>query len=73
MTYIRTEINIVDFFLDRIAPDVHVLITSIRNGSGGRQYQLIFYGQNSYKADRDTLHFATAPNMLPILRYATAL
>ena len=34
MMFIRTEINVVDFLLDRVASDVHVLITSLRNGSG---------------------------------------
>lgn len=62
MTFTRTEINVVDFLLDRVAADVHVLITSLRNGSGGRQYQMIFYGQNSFKQTRDTLRFVTDPN-----------
>jgi hypothetical protein len=62
MTFIRTEINVVDFLLDRVAADVHVLVTSLRNGSGGRQYQLIFYGQNTFKQTRDTLRFVTGPN-----------
>ena len=62
MTFIRTEINVVDFLLDRVAADVHVLITSLRNGSGGRQYQVIFYGQNSFKQAKDTLRFTTDPN-----------
>ena len=62
MMFTRTEINVVDFLLDRVAADVHVLITSLRNGSGGRQYQMIFYGQNSFKQTRDTLRFATDPN-----------
>ena len=62
MMFIRTEINVVDFLLDRVASDVHVLITSLRNGSGGRQYQMIFYGQNSFKDARDTLRFVTDPN-----------
>jgi len=48
--------------LDRIAADVHVLITSLRNSSGGRQYQVIFYGQNSYQNVKDTLSFFTDPN-----------
>ena len=62
MTFIRTEINVVDFLLDRVAADVHVLITSLRNGSGGSQYQVIFYGQNSFKQAKDTLKFTTDPN-----------
>lgn len=62
MTFIRSEINVIDFLLDRVAADVHVLITDLRNGSGGRQYQMIFYGQNSFKQTRDTLKYATDPN-----------
>ncbi len=62
MMFVRSEINVVDFLLDRVAADVHVLITDIRNGSGGRQYQMIFFGQNSFKHTRDTLKFATDPN-----------
>lgn len=57
--YIRSEIKVVDFLRDRLAANVHVLITSQRAGGGGRQYQLIFYGQNSFKQYNDTLQFIT--------------
>ena len=57
MDYIRTEINIVDFLLDRQVADVHVLITSQSTGGGGDQYQLIFFGQNQFKQLTDTLRF----------------
>lgn len=60
--FIRSEINVVDFLLDRIASDVHVLVTSQQNGSGGMHYQMIFYGQNSFKQAQDTLRFVTDPN-----------
>ncbi len=62
-TFIRTEINMVDFLLDRVASDVHVLITSQDTGSGGDQFQLIFFGQNAFKNHRDTLRFSTDPNV----------
>ncbi len=62
MTFIRTEINLVDFMLDRTAADVHVLITNQNTGSGGSQYQLIFFGQNSFKNLQDTLRFNTDAN-----------
>lgn len=61
-TFIRTEINIVDFLLDRIAADVHILITSQQNGSGGSQFQMIFYGQNRFKNITDTLKYNLDPN-----------
>lgn len=60
-TFIITEINIIDFVLDRLAADVHVLITAQRAGSGGEQYQLIFYGQHNFKGRIDTLSFSTTP------------
>ncbi len=62
MNFIRTEINLVDFMLDRIAADVHVLITSQNTGGGGNKYQLIFFGQNNFKNMQDTLRFNTGPN-----------
>ncbi|MBC7875484.1 MAG: hypothetical protein H7Y01_15895, partial [Ferruginibacter sp.] len=62
MTFIRTEINIVDFMLDRIAADVHLLVTDQSTGSGGSKYQLIFFGQNTFKNQKDTFHFNTDPN-----------
>jgi hypothetical protein len=62
MNYIRTEINIVDFVLDRLAADVHVLITDQNTGSGGDKYQLIFFGQNSFAHMQDTLYFDNDAN-----------
>ncbi|HMU45736.1 MAG TPA: hypothetical protein PKC72_05160 [Chitinophagaceae bacterium] len=61
-TFIRTEINIVDFLLDNQAADLHILITDQSTGGGGRQYQMIFFGQNKFKSQSDTLRFSTDPN-----------
>ncbi len=62
MTFIRSEINLIDFMLDRIAADVHLLVTEQGTGGGGRNYQLIFFGQQDFKKMQDTLHFNTGPN-----------
>jgi hypothetical protein len=62
MQFIRSEINIVDFLHINNAADVHVLITAQNTGSGGDQYQLIFFGQHYFKNQQDTLRFATQPN-----------
>ena len=73
--YFKSEINIVDFVLDRTSADVHVLLTAQAAGSGGVQYQMNFYGQNQYENYSDTLIFTTLPNAPPaeirktILRY----
>jgi hypothetical protein len=61
-TFIRTEINIVDFLLDNQAADLHVLITEQETGGGGNQFQLIFFGQNRLKQMTDTMRFNTDPN-----------
>ena len=60
-TYIRTEINTVDYIIDRVSADVHVLLTTQNIGSGGEQFQLIFYGLNEYHKEPDTLRFETLP------------
>jgi hypothetical protein len=61
-TFIKTEINIVDFLLDRLTADVHVLITSHNTGGGGRRYQMIFYGQNRFNALPDTITYNVEAN-----------
>lgn len=62
MDFIRTEINLVDFMLDNEAADLHILITRQPNGGGGSQFQLIFFGQHSYKDMSDTIRFDIVPN-----------
>ncbi|HSU27304.1 MAG TPA: hypothetical protein VLJ68_02915 [Chitinophagaceae bacterium] len=60
MTYLRSEINLIDFLNDNQAADVHVLITEQSTGGGGSQHQLIFFGQNNYKNLHDTLRYNTS-------------
>ena len=43
--YIREEINYVNYVRDPKEAQVHVLITSQRTGSGGREYTLSFIGR----------------------------
>lgn len=62
LTFIRSEINIVDFLLDRQAADVHVLINDQNTGGGGDEYQLIFFGQNQFKNIKDTIRFLNDAN-----------
>lgn len=62
LTYIRSEIKAVNFLLDNQAADVHILITSLQNGSGGSSFQMIFYGQKYFSNRADTLLFDTDRN-----------
>ena len=65
--FIKTEITVVDFVLDRLAADVHLLITSQVNGSGGNSFQLIFFGQNSFKNRlNDSLLFSLSANVTSV-------
>ena len=66
--YIKSEITFADFVLDRIAADVHLLITSQQNGSGGNRVQLIFFGQNEFKNRLDTLIYDQPPNATDVER-----
>lgn len=62
MSFIRSEINLVDFLLDQQAADVHVLITDQNTGGGGDEYQLIFWGQNLFQNMKDTIRFINDAN-----------
>lgn len=66
--YIKTEITVVDFVVDRMAADVHILVTAQETGGGGQTYQLIFFGQNKYSNRRDTLNGQIADNSTEIER-----
>jgi hypothetical protein len=60
--FLRTEIKLVDFVLDRVEADVHILITAVRNGNGGNNLQFIFFGQNKFDQYQDTLLGTLVPN-----------
>lgn len=60
--FFRTELSHVNHLRDRVASDVHILLSGNRNASEGISYQMIFYGQKSYSQLRDTLRFSTLPN-----------
>lgn len=57
--HIRTEITFVNYVRDRKEADVHVLVTSMRTGSGGREYTLAFIGQNRFEGIDDTHKYFT--------------
>ncbi|RLC31014.1 hypothetical protein DRH13_03610 [Candidatus Woesebacteria bacterium] len=52
--YIRTEITFVNYVRDRKEAQVHVLITTLRTGSGGREYTISFIGQLDFEGLDDT-------------------
>jgi hypothetical protein len=52
--YIRTEITFVNYVRDRKEAHIHILITTQRTGSGGREYTISFIGQHDFKDINDT-------------------
>lgn len=61
LNFIRTEIFYVDFLLDRLSADVHILINSRGTGGGGRRYEMILFGQNGFEQIRDTIIYFEKP------------
>jgi hypothetical protein len=57
--YIREKITFVNYVRDRKEADAHVLITSQRTGSGGKEYTLAFIGREKFSDINATLKFFT--------------
>ena len=57
--YIREEITFVNFMRDRKDAQVHILVTSQRTASGGREYTLAFIGQQEFTGKNDTLTYVS--------------
>ncbi len=57
MSYIKTEINYIDFVPDRFSANVFIMVTSQSTGSGGREINLFLNGQENFKGMQDTIKF----------------
>ena len=55
--YIRTEITFVNYVRDRREAQVHILITTLSTGSGGKEYTIAFLGQHNFQGIDDTLKY----------------
>jgi hypothetical protein len=56
------EMGYVNWVRDRMDSDVHLLLTSLNAGNGGRQITVNFLGQKNYTGKVDTLVVTTLPN-----------
>lgn len=56
------EMSFVNWVRDRFDADVHLLLTSLAAGNGGRAISVNFLGQKSYEGKVDTLVVTTLPN-----------
>ncbi|MGH9310371.1 MAG: hypothetical protein ACRD1U_13420 [Vicinamibacterales bacterium] len=59
-SFLRTEVTFADYVRDRGEADVHVLITVLDTGGGGREYTVAFLGQKTLKGADRTLRTVTA-------------
>ena len=59
MDFVRTQINYVNYVIDRTDADIHILITEQKTGSSGRQYTLSFFGLKNFAGINDTINYYT--------------
>ncbi len=60
-TYIRQNIEFVNFMQDRFQSDVYILATRLRTGSGGNEIQLVFSGNEEFAGIEDTITYQLIP------------
>lgn len=63
-----TEMPFVLLTQDRLDADVHLLITSLETGAGGREYTLGFLGRGLFVGRHDTLRTSVPPNSTDDMR-----
>jgi hypothetical protein len=59
--YYRTEIAWVDWVNDRQVSDLHLIVSSVRTGVGGREYQLDFIGVEDHEGYLDQMRVQALP------------
>ncbi len=57
--FLRTELNYIDHVREQGDADVHVLVTTEGNASGGRAYTIAFLGHRRFAAVSDTLTYSS--------------
>jgi len=60
--FLRDQMRWVNFVRDRLFSDVQLLVTTLRTGSGGREYTIAAIGQDRFKGRVDTVVVTTNPN-----------
>jgi len=63
MEYIKENLTVVNYSHDPNIVDVHVMVTSLQTGSGGKEFMMEFVGQQCFKNKNDTLKFSTSPEL----------
>jgi len=55
--FIRTEIDFVNFVINRKEADIHIIVTGRETASGGREQTLMFIGQHMLQSKNDTISY----------------
>ncbi len=61
LDYYRTEIDWVNWVRDPAASDVHVIITSLGTGSGGREFRFDYLGAGPYEGYESAVRYQSSP------------
>ena len=61
LDYYRTEIDWVNWVRDPDASDVHVIITSLGTGSGGREFRFDYLGHGAYEGYESAVRYQAFP------------
>ena len=59
--YLKSELGYVNFMRDRADAAIFIQQTGLRNGGGGQQYTLFFFGQKQFAGQKDTIRFDVPP------------
>jgi len=63
MSFIRTELDYVNYVIDQADADIFIMITRQSTGSNGRVYTLTLEGRKSFIGQNDTLTYVTDQDM----------
>ncbi len=63
MSFIRTELDYVNYVNDQADADIYIMITNQSTGSNGRVYTLTLEGRQYFSGQNDTLTFVTSQDM----------
>lgn len=61
--FMKENMKYLNFARDPGTADVHIIVTSLATGSGGREFMLEFSGKQKYGTLQDTLKFTSDPDL----------
>lgn len=61
-SYIKKEIQFINYVRDLKEADVYIIVSEEETGSGGESFTVYFVGQNKYSGMNDTLKAASSPD-----------